>query len=310
MDELTPEARQILDLLKVSTKETVKDRVNAYRSTATKAMADLIKDNDTKFEEIHTKVDDAMEEIRSALAKLCGGTAPPTSATTAPANSAATGDPDCQIGHRSELLGRRTGFYIPPPARGTRGTLTLIQIEKNSEEIFVECTEHFSPGPRVELPRFDGAHPRLWQTRCEEYFARWGTARSLWISYASAQFEGAAAKWLESFQQGSPKVEWEEFCIALLARFGRNQHATLLRRMFHICQTATVEAYVEEFSQLMDQLTAYGRHPDPLYYVTRFMDGLRPAVRLLVAIQMPENLDKAYQLALLHEELGDGSTPN
>jgi hypothetical protein len=59
----------------------------------------------------------------------------------------------------------------------------------------------------------------------------------------------------------------------------------------------------------MDQLSAYGHHPDPLYYVTRFMDGLKPAVRLMVAIQMPEDLDKAYQLALLHEELGDGYTP-
>jgi hypothetical protein len=38
------------------------------------------------------------------------------------------------------------------------------------------------------------------------------------------------------------------------------------------------------------------------------MDGLKPAVRLMVPIQMPEDLYKAYQLALLHEELGDGNT--
>lgn len=60
---------------------------------------------------------------------------------------------------------------------------------------------------------------------------------------------------------------------------------------------------------MMDQLSAYGKHPDPLYYVTRFMDGLKPNVRLMVAIQLPESLDTTYQLALLHEELGDGSTP-
>jgi hypothetical protein len=79
--------------------------------------------------------------------------------------------------------------------------------------------------------------------------------------------------------------------------------------MFHISQVTTVAMYVEEFSVLMDQLSAYGHHPDPLYYVTRFMDGLKPMVRLMVAIQMPEDLDKAYQLALLHEELGDGCMP-
>jgi hypothetical protein len=50
----------------------------------------------------------------------------------------------------------------------------------------------------------------------------WATAPSLWIPYASAQFEGATAKCLESFKQSSPKAGWEELCIAFLARFGRN----------------------------------------------------------------------------------------
>jgi hypothetical protein len=29
----------------------------------------------------------------------------------------------------------------------------------------------------------------------------------------------------------------------------------------------------------------------------------------MVAIQMPDDLDKSYQLDLFHEELGDGTTP-
>jgi hypothetical protein len=29
----------------------------------------------------------------------------------------------------------------------------------------------------------------------------------------------------------------------------------------------------------------------------------------MIAIQMPDDLDKAYQLDLFHEELGDGTTP-
>jgi hypothetical protein len=66
---------------------------------------------------------------------------------------------------------------------------------------------------------------------------------------------------------------------------------------------------MEEFSQLMDQVTTYGQHPNPLYYVTQFIDGLKPTVRLMVAIQMQEDLDRAFQLALMHEELGDGTIP-
>src|SRR3989337_419615 len=121
----------------------------------------------------------------------------------------------------------------------------------------------------------------------------------MWVLLASAQFEGAAARWLESVQRRAPNVSWEEFCSLLQSRFARNQHQQLIRRLFHIAQTSTVEDYVDRFSELYDQLTAYESAPDPLHYVTRFMDGLKPAVKVQVAIQKPKDLDSAYELALL-----------
>lgn len=89
----------------------------------------------------------------------------------------------------------------------------------------------------------------------------------------------------------------------------RNQHQLLLRRLFRISQTSTVEEYVQSFSDLVDQISAYDPHPDTLRNLTRFLDGLKPAVRVLVAIQQPANLDAAFTLALLYEELGDGLNP-
>jgi hypothetical protein len=43
--------------------------------------------------------------------------------------------------------------------------------------------------------------------------------------------------------------------------------------------------------------------------MTRLLDRLKPAVRLLVAIQQPDDLDTAFTLALLYEELGEGANP-
>jgi hypothetical protein len=40
-------------------------------------------------------------------------------------------------------------------------------------------------------------------------------------------------------------------------RFAKNQHQSLLRRLFHIRHMGTVSSYVEEFAQLIDQLNAY-----------------------------------------------------
>jgi hypothetical protein len=161
----------------------------------------------------------------------------------------------------------------------------------------------------VDLPQFDGANPKLWQRRCEEYFKRWQSPAHLWVSYSSSLFVADAATWLESYLQQNPQALWSEFVAAVIARFGRNQHQILVRRLFHISQTSTVEDYVYRFAQLVDQIAAYETRPDPLHYTTRFLDGLKPAVRALVAIQQPCNLDAAYSLALLYEELGDGTTP-
>ena len=66
-----------------------------------------------------------------------------------------------------------------------------------------------------------------------------------------------------------------------------------------------MEDYVERFAELYDQLTAYEDAPNSLHYTTRFLDGLKPGVRIAVALQKPKDLDAAYELALLHEELGE-----
>lgn len=104
-------------------------------------------------------------------------------------------------------------------------------------------------------------------------------------------------------------ASWAEFVLAVQTRFQRNQHTVLLSKLYHISQTGTVEDYVQMFSDLVDQISAYEIHPDPLHYLTRFLDGLTPAVRVLVAIQQPVDLDNAYTMALLYEELEEGNNP-
>jgi hypothetical protein len=63
-----------------------------------------------------------------------------------------------------------------------------------------------------------------------------------------------------------------------------------------------VALYVEEFSALVDQLSAYEASANPLYYAMRFVDGLQDDIRSIVMIQRPSNLDSACALAHVHEE--------
>lgn len=71
-----------------------------------------------------------------------------------------------------------------------------------------------------------------------------------------------------------------------------------------------MEDYVERFSDLHDQLSTYEEFPNTVHYVTRFMEGLKPPVRIAVGIQQPIDLDTTYQLAILHEELGSVISSN
>jgi hypothetical protein len=77
----------------------------------------------------------------------------------------------------------------------------------------------------------------------------------------------------------------------------------LLRQLLHIRQHSSVTEYVEHFSQLVDQLNAYNLPSDPLYYTTKFIDGLRSDIKSIVLIQRPRDLDTAYVLAQLQEEV-------
>jgi hypothetical protein len=93
-------------------------------------------------------------------------------------------------------------------------------------------------------------------------------------------------------------------------RFGRDQHQVMLRQLYHIDQVSTVAsrlaAYVESFSELIDQLTTYEQNLDTVHYVTRFIDGLN-ILRVVVAIQCPKDLDTSYSLAPFQEEVGNNS---
>lgn len=55
----------------------------------------------------------------------------------------------------------------------------------------------------------------------------------------------------------------------------------------------------------MDQLRAYNHNADPVFYIICFLDGLRDDIKSVVMLQRPKDLDTAFVLAKLQEEVGD-----
>lgn len=53
----------------------------------------------------------------------------------------------------------------------------------------------------------------------------------------------------------------------------------------------------------MNHLVSYSDTTHPYYFLTRFVEGLRSDIRAVVMVQRPMDLDTAFSLALLQEEV-------
>lgn len=156
--------------------------------------------------------------------------------------------------------------------------------------------------PKLSFPKFDGTSPKLWQKRCEDYFAMYATEITVWVRVASMHFEGVAGRWFQSIEPQVSSWSWQQFCQAVHDRFGREQHELVIRKLFHIRQTSSVQDYVDHFCELIDVLVTYEHTTDPLYYTMKFIDGLRDDIKSVILVQRPSTLDTACALALLQEE--------
>jgi hypothetical protein len=113
--------------------------------------------------------------------------------------------------------------------------------------------------------------------------------------------EGSAC-WVQSIERRIRSMGWDRFYTLLHDHFGRDQHESFIRQLFHIRQSGSVTEYVDQFSTLVDQLAAYEPNANPLHYATRFVDGPRDNIKLVVMIQQPSTLDTSCALALVWEE--------
>jgi hypothetical protein len=59
---------------------------------------------------------------------------------------------------------------------------------------------------------------------------------------------------------------------------------------------------VDQFCELVDQLKAYSKDTNLLYYTTSFIDGLKDDIKSVILVQRPPDLDIACYLAQLQEE--------
>jgi hypothetical protein len=97
-------------------------------------------------------------------------------------------------------------------------------------------------------------------------------------------FEGVAGRWFQSIEPQVSSWSWRQFCHVVHERFGREQHELVIRKLFHIRQTSSVQDYVDRFCELIDVLVTYEHTTDPLYYTMKFIDGLHDDIKSVILV--------------------------
>jgi hypothetical protein len=156
--------------------------------------------------------------------------------------------------------------------------------------------------PKMNFPKFEGDNPKLWKSRCENYFEMYDADASVWVKVTAMHFEGPTARWLQSVEYHIRTATWSELCSWIHERFGCDQHELFLIQLYKIKQVGLVQDYIDKLCELVDQLQAYSPNVDSLLYTTRFIVGLAHNIKYFISIQRPKDLDTDCCLALLQEE--------
>lgn len=85
-------------------------------------------------------------------------------------------------------------------------------------------------------------------------------------------------------------------------QFGRDEFQKPLRQLFHMKQMETVVEYIQEFTEVMHSLKAHSTAWDLVLFLSRFVDGLKDEIHVVIIIHQPKDLDAVVSLAQLQEE--------
>lgn len=321
---MDPALKEYLDQMKKESLETkeailaVKDDINASQAKMVEKLdvqsahlADLCTwkpDLEARFARLQATVLNIQRVLPQATVASSGSAAHLNTAPTAPSaapihGQIGLGDDHLPGGH----LSLNSGSSAVPPVTGMH-SLQIPMAAGVTDTALITSQIMSSLGntaPTMHFPQFTGENPNLWMTLAEQYFHMFTIHESYWVPMSTLHFTGSAGIWLQSVIKKLAGLDWSSFTSLLCTRFGRDRHQMLIRQFYHIKQSSTVADYIERFDVIMNQLVSYCDSTHPYYFLTRFIEGLRPDIRSVVMVQRPADLDTACSLALLQEEVAD-----
>ena len=157
--------------------------------------------------------------------------------------------------------------------------------------------------PKMAFPRFTGENPRIWKDKCLDYFHIFNIPESMWVTSASMNMDDNAAKWLQVYKLKHGLGTWSEFMAAVEDQFGSYAYRDSITDLIALEQDGSLDDYVAAFTNLQYQVSMHNTGFDEIFFVTRFIKGLKSELRAGVQSQVPKTVKKAVMLAKIQHQL-------
>lgn len=160
---------------------------------------------------------------------------------------------------------------------------------------------------KMLFPNFDGTQPKVWITKCNNYFNIYSIPEHLWVQAASMHLEGNAAKWWEAYKLTNPTVSWHTFCTTIQSKFGGDDYRNAINGLLTLRQTGSVEEYTTEFQAIQYDIAMHGGQLDYLFMASTYVNGLKEKIKAMVEPQVPTTVDKAITVAKIQQKIMERS---
>lgn len=161
------------------------------------------------------------------------------------------------------------------------------------------------PIPRMLFPKFGGGEPRIWIARCVDYFTLYRVPEPAWVVSASLNMEGNAKRWFQIFKIQHGLGSWEEFCGAVIQKFGAQEYSQAMQSLLNLRQVGCVEEYQKSFDEARYTTLVHNHTLDETLYVSQFVKGLKPELQGPVQSHVPESVERAAFLAQVQQGILD-----
>jgi hypothetical protein len=125
----------------------------------------------------------------------------------------------------------------------------------------------------------------------------------MWLTAATLHFEGEAVHWFQVYKLKHTVQGWPEFITVVEAKFGVHDYRQYIIELLALKQTTTVTEYCSKFQEVVFKISSHNPNYDDIFFISQFFKGLKSEIRLPVASQIPETLDRAILLAHVQQGL-------